>query len=346
MARPIPPEIQRLIDRYKKAQEKLTELIATMQARGNTTAYRLRILAGVDEELRLLNMYAGKWAGEVIPQWYDGGIDRAYRKFRSLDIDVSKVAANARVVRLLVENAAGQLTDAASFVGRRIRDDIRKAGLDAVAQKTATGSTVKETKEALRDRLADDGLPAIRDKRGREISLDAYASTVARTTTREATNKGLMQEVTDNGYDLVKMTSHFSSCPICAQYEGRVYSVSGKDKRYPALSEIPGFGNGYGTIHPNCSHVLTPYIREYDQEAEAVQRQSNRAFAIDHKKKQSIDAYNARQQRLAARRRDRAEWLAAIAAAPTQAPKTLSAYRAMKRADSPTYRALKDRLAQ
>jgi hypothetical protein len=106
--------------------------------------------------------------------------------------------------------------------------------------------------------MSDKGITTLVNKQGKAMNLDAYASTVARTTTREATNKGSLQAVQDVGGDLVKISQHFSSCPVCAVYEGRVYSISGKSKEYPPLDEA--FSGGYSTIHPNCFVSGTPIL--------------------------------------------------------------------------------------
>jgi len=199
------PEVEALIKRYEEAQINLVNIIATQEARGNLTTYRKSILAGINQELKLLNEYSAKWANDNIPKAYETGAEETYAAFRAKNIAVGKVALNEKVVNKLVNNTIGQLKDATDFVGRRIDDDIRKAGLEAIANKTATGSTVKEAKANLINRLTDKGITAIRDKRGREINLDAYASTVARTTTAEATNKAAIQTVEDLGYDINKV---------------------------------------------------------------------------------------------------------------------------------------------
>lgn len=51
--------------------------------------------------------------------------------------------------------------------------------------------------------------------------------------------------------DLVYIPAHNLSCPKCMQWHGRIYSISGRDKRYPKLEEA--YENGLG--HPNCKHI-------------------------------------------------------------------------------------------
>lgn len=45
-------------------------------------------------------------------------------------------------------------------------------------------------------------------------------------------------------------------------YQGRVYSISGEDKRFPALYET-ALKHGYSLIHPNCRHEFIPYFKEF-----------------------------------------------------------------------------------
>ena len=246
----IPGNVQVLINTYKASQMRLINIIAKSEARGNVTAYRRAVLSSVNQELRALDKFSARWAKKEIPLSYREGAEKAYNEIRKANIEIKKVAINTKTVRLLVDNATGQLQDATQFVGRRIADDLRQAGIEAVAEKLSAGDTVKQAKANLISKLNKQGVVAIRDKAGRQVSLDAYASMVARTTTREATNKGTINAVQDVDGDLVQMSSHASACPICQPLEGRVYSISGKSKKYPRLDIA--FSGGYATIHPNC----------------------------------------------------------------------------------------------
>ena len=320
----LPIEILELIATYEKSQAKLIQIIATAETRGNVTAYRKRILKGVNEELNELNKYAAKWVAGEIPKSYALGFDKSYKMFKN----AGNIGVNTKVVKNLVDNTIGQLVDASYLVGRRIDDEIRKAGVEAVKQKVSTGSTVKETKAILLNNLASKGV-TIRDSAGRQIKLDVYASLVARTTTREATNTGSMQAVTDLGGDLVQMSQHFSSCPICSVYEGRVFSISGNSKDYPPLDEA---FSGYNTIHVNCSHSITPFFEEFSNKVDQLKEESYRPFELEPKDKKSIDAYNKDQKVKSDRRTDRNAWEKSKLDNPNTATKTFSGYRAQQRA--------------
>lgn len=59
--------------------------------------------------------------------------------------------------------------------------------------------------------------------------------------------------------DLVIMSVHGASCPDCAKYQGRVFSLTGRDKRFP---KIPPEISLSGGVHPGCGHTFSTYIHE------------------------------------------------------------------------------------
>ena len=146
-------------------------------------------------------------------------------------------------------------------------------------------------------------LPTIRDSRGREWGLDSYANMVVRSVTAESQNAGLLTQLEGMGHDLVRMTEHRATCPICSPYEGRVYSRTGQTEGYPRLTDVPGFDQGYETLHPNCRHRIAPYVPEGDEDPGKTREFSNRPFE-DTRSAADREAY-ARQQEMGRLRRDR-----------------------------------------
>lgn len=61
--------------------------------------------------------------------------------------------------------------------------------------------------------------------------------------------------------DLVIMSVHGASCPDCAKYQGRVFSLTGRDQRFP---KIPPEVSLYRGVHPGCGHTFSPYIHGVD----------------------------------------------------------------------------------
>lgn len=90
---------------------------------------------------------------------------------------------------------------------------------------------------------------------GRRYKVDAYCELVARTRTREAQSLATIDAVQRYGQDLVQVSRHNTETPLCQGYEGKRYSITGRTPGYPILDARPPF-------HPNCWHVLTPFIAD------------------------------------------------------------------------------------
>lgn len=86
--------------------------------------------------------------------------------------------------------------------------------------------------------------------------------------------------------DLIEVGDICSCCPICAMYRKRVFSISGKDKRFPKFPEDFHFGCGLSTF-PYMYDIMEPSF-----ECKDVIQYSNRPFVDDRtneEKKNYID---------------------------------------------------------
>jgi len=93
------------------------------------------------------------------------------------------------------------------------------------------------------------------------------------------------------GLVLVQISQHYPTCPLCAPIQGKTYSISGNDRRYPEYTDevrIPK--------HPNCRHVVTAYIREIDDDAEATEQRSKQP--AQPQREAEIQAYKEAQDKV------------------------------------------------
>jgi hypothetical protein len=102
--------------------------------------------------------------------------------------------------------------------------------------------------------VEDTGFTALVDRGGKHWSIDSYAEMLVRTHVIKANGEGTKNRLLTNLVDLVEISKHNSSCPICQPYEGKVYSLTGGSKGYEKAPELP--------IHPNCRHTYLPYIED------------------------------------------------------------------------------------
>jgi hypothetical protein len=121
--------------------------------------------------------------------------------------------------------------------------------------------------------------------------------------------------------------------------------MSGRDERFPALSTVPGFADGYHNIHPNCRHVITPYIEELQDDVEGDIQRSNSPLK-DTRTRQQIERYDQGQDELRQLRADRKQWEKYRMYLPDDAPKTLAGFRRMKASNSEKYQGLQGMLRE
>lgn len=337
--------IEELIRLFTASQAELIRLLQTVEPRGSVYQYRKELLTQVNKELALLNGKATPLMEKLIQQAYVQGIRQTNHKM-GIKMSATEEAAilkelskvHRKTINVFIRNKLGELNDTHFFIGRQIKDGIQKATEEAVGLKLATNETLKECKKNILKNFAENGITAIKTKNGRFIRLDAYAETVARSTVREVTNTATIKQVQELGYDLVKISSHTGACPICQKYEGRVYSISGKDKRFPRLDVA--FSSGYANIHPRCRHVLEPYIETFNDVGKDIIK-SNMPFQEPDKNDKQVQAYYSNQREKARMRQDRLQWEKYKTVLPNDVPSTLSGFRRMKVANSENYKELK-----
>jgi hypothetical protein len=84
---------------------------------------------------------------------------------------------------------------------------------------------------------------------------DYYAELVARTKFHDAHTQAALAQARNYETDLVQVSSHNTTTRICMPFEGKIFSVSGNDNRFPPLNDSPPY-------HPNCLHLIYPTFIE------------------------------------------------------------------------------------
>lgn len=99
-----------------------------------------------------------------------------------------------------------------------------------------------------------------------------YAELVARSKFHQAHTQAALGQARNYDTDLVEISTHNTTTAICLPFEGKVFSISGKDTRFPPIDEFPPF-------HPNCLHLMFPTF-ESGMEAEGTLK-AYEAFSND-----------------------------------------------------------------
>ncbi len=187
----------------------------------------------------------------------------------------------------------------------------------------------KSRTEAVRDtirEMSDKGIPAFVDASGREWSPEAYVSMDIRNTAKNAALMSEFEATKELGQDVILVSSHAAARPLCAPYQGKFYSLSGKagtitdaygkEYTYEPLSST-SYGEPAGLFGINCGHTFrgvedglfvnneeTYSEKENSEEYEKVQKQRRMEREI-RKNKMKRDALRAAGEEEGAKEYDR-----------------------------------------
>lgn len=152
--------------------------------------------------------------------------------------------------------AAAAVNKAAEIVNKQQHlDTLNKAAgkviMGAESRQTAVRQCIKE--------MSEKGIPAFVDAAGRQWSPEAYVNMDVRTTCSNVAHEAQFTRMNDYDIDLLEVDSHAGARPKCALDQGRIFSKSGKNRKYPAW-KTSSYGEPDGILGINCGHHIYPHI--------------------------------------------------------------------------------------
>ena len=91
---------------------------------------------------------------------------------------------------------------------------------------------------------------------GKELGIADYIEMVAITAARNSFNEGSINRAVEQQEDLVLISREIrpNTCDVCREWAGKIVSISGRSREYPALDTALE----QGLMHPNCIHHILP----------------------------------------------------------------------------------------
>lgn len=358
-------EIQKLISIYLKAETDIINEIGCLRSQGLVDYHAVAALERVQEILRKMESDAWEYVPKAIEKMFYVRVPEAQKILEPVEkhqrgyLNASKLTSEQTdIVQRLTQNLMGEITDAAmtvmetvqsAILGRVEPDIYRKVGLEQVAAMQATGRGVAKVVPAFVEALRREGVTAFIDKAGRHWSLHTYCSMVTRTTSRQAEISAVLSA--DPEHDLYKISSHGTTCVLCAPYEGRVYSRSGTNPDFPPLSAAFGkidpagpdsLANTWLNIHPSCLHILLPWTPagrtpEEIQKIKDFSDQRKNPFTVDPRNQNQLNAYRKKEKARNKWLADYRQWEKYRMTLGDKVPKTFSTFQKHKIARDEKY---------
>ena len=204
------------------------------------------------------------------------------------------------------------------------------------------GQNRRKIIQRVSDSFIKGGMKSFRTIDNKLLPLDFYTETVVRTKISTARTHAHVNHYLETSNDLVYVTGNLNTCGECAKYQDRVFSLTGQDTRFPQLDVrdvIP--------VHPNCKCMVRPFVSDFKSESEInkyIAKGKDFNPNLDPRTKKQRESYEHDQQLKRKARQEMKTYKSIKAILGDDAPKTLGAYRRMKRANSTGYVKMKQKL--
>lgn len=196
---------------------------------------------------------SGKTKSEIVKLLKEAGVKELS------DDGVEPTQATVDVLNAGLDKTLGtfdNLTKTTAIYGSR---QISEA-LDRVYMQVTSGAFSQEAaiKNAITE-LAKKGIEAY-DYGTRKDYIDVVVRRAVRTGVNQTVAKIALSNAEQLGTDLVEVSAHSGARPTHAEWQGKVFSISGKTKGYEKLSEATGYGTVTGLCGANCRHTFYPFM--------------------------------------------------------------------------------------
>ncbi len=247
---------------YSQAETLMLEKVAKRVNKGITqkgwNERKLQEVTKVRKEIEKIMNNVEELAKYEVSQ----SIIDAYQKgIKSAEIDfnlpkaITSDIVPASVQRLVME-ASNMITKTSHIIARNVPDIFATIQAEVSVGVLTGVETRRQIAQRMLNRLADNGITSFVDKAGRKWEMASYAEMATRTVTARAAIQGHIDRQIEAGRDLVIVSDHSGSCPVCRPWEGKVLSITGNTPGYISLSTA----QSRGLFHPNCRHTITGYI--------------------------------------------------------------------------------------
>lgn len=244
---------------YRDAELEMIALIARRLAQGiDAPDWAIlkagdlqRVQAEVRAEVARLQVAGAAQMATVVEQAYLQGIESAIADMTEVGVERSTlVRTNVATAQAFAREAVQQLQGTHLAILRQTDDVYRQAVAEGTRGAAAGIETRRQAAQRVLNTFADKGISGFQDSAGRNWQLDTYSEMATRSALGRAAIQGHIDSLQANGRDLVIVSDSPEECPLCRPWEGKVLSLSGRDRRYPSMADA----RSGGLFHPNCTH--------------------------------------------------------------------------------------------
>lgn len=233
----------------------------------NTYAYKQEVKQKIAETVKTAKEAGDKLIGEAgemafnedLSMWEQGGVDLKQPNSMKQITDGFKAQAKNDL-----KNISGTTAFKSPLLGTVKTAEAYQRSLDLALLKVSTGTySYKQACDDVIKEFTRSGLRTVDYASGRTYQVDTAVRMIVRTSTAQLAGKITEVNCKSTGQDLVIISQHLGSRDTHVYFQNKVYSMSGKSKKYPDIHAPLGEGCAYGRPEglqgPNCTHMFYPF---------------------------------------------------------------------------------------
>lgn len=299
--------IERILIRFQRGDDYiLTALdkwqIETLQQAGF-------LLEDIQNEIAAAVPYMQSEIAEAMEDAGIRSLDYDDKIYRDAGLDPVPLVQSPQLINIMqrdFEATMGEWTNFTRTTANAAQQTFIKACDDAYHLAiTGAISPAQAAREAL-ERVIVDGV-VVRYPTGHTDTIETATTRAVRTGISQASAHIQLARMDEMDVDLVIVSSHLGARPTHYVWQGKIYSRSGKDEKYPDFVESTGYGSVTGLCGANCRHNFSPWFEgmgnpfeDYDSEEnqkqyELEQRQRTLERRIRNTKREVMAWDTARQ---------------------------------------------------
>jgi hypothetical protein len=268
--------------KLRNRQDAISDIMNSALASDRTDkAYWKGVNSSLNKEYKKVSALCTDWSYEEIPKQYRFVLREQMAKARNLKSitntakkSISQLLKSDKSKKIQATLAQAGVNDINKglLLGRKSMDTLLKQKRQySIAKKFTSKSlereikkgnvSISKTRRTITKRLLkankDKKYITVINKNGQPImyKIPYYSEMVFRVAWHEAQSAAVKTNNVNWGTDLIRVSSHNTTTAICQQYEGKIFSLNGKNKDFPIADQTPPY-------HVNCLHYITTTFEE------------------------------------------------------------------------------------
>lgn len=249
-----------------------------------------------------LQRLTGKAQGEVNKILQDAGEKALYyddQIYRAAGLDPKNIQGNHKLkqeIRAGLEKTMQLFQNLTSTTANTATLQFENA-LDAAYMDIVSGAfTYQDAIKSAVKSLSKDGINAIIYPTGHCDKMDVAVRRAVLTGINQTAAKLSLARMEEMDCDLLETSAHPGARPSHAEWQGKIFSRSGKSSSYPDFVHSTGYGTGAGLCGWNCRHSFFPYFEGLSERAYSYEKLREYETAKVSYNGQKISVYKATQQ--------------------------------------------------